>query len=204
MVNTVVDVSNNNPEVDWKRVKLAGVTGAYIKLTEGVTYNDPLAATHAAGAGRQKIPYGFYHYARPDHNNPDAEVKHIAKLLPKLRPQLRLALDLEDGVPVAGYGRWAHQFSQLCKEWLGHYPVFYSYPDYIERLRLQAPVGDGLWLASYGRNDGVEHPYVVPAPWKRAVMHQFSSECKVAGIVGFVDLSHAASLKPLRITQPAV
>src|SRR5262249_35936809 len=49
-------------------------------------------------------------------------------------------------------------------------------------MRLSSTVGSGLWLAASARNDGVEHPFTVPAPWRRPLMHRFSSRCRVVGL----------------------
>lgn len=196
-MSLLIDVSNLNGSVDWARVKATGIAGAYIKLTEGVNFDDPLAFKHAQGCDIEHLPYGFYHFARPDHNTAKQEVDHVRRRLGKHGSPLRLALDLEQGKPIPAYGEWAHEFSQRLHDYLGYFPVFYSYPYYIQGLKLTKTVGDGLWLASYSRNDGVEHPYVVPEPWKKAVMHQFSSQSRVTGVQGLVDLSYAKTLRSL-------
>jgi lysozyme len=196
---TVIDISNVNGAVDWDQIRGAGIDAAYIKLSEGVTFDDPQSVGHARAARGAGVPFGFYHFARPDNNTPEAEAAHVFRRLNGVQPDLRLALDMEQGNPKASYGDWAHRFSRAIHDRLGYYPVFYSYGAYIEGMRLSSAVGSGLWLAAYGRNDGVEHPFTVPAPWQRAIMHQFSSRCRVVGCGSFVDLSHARSLHPLRL-----
>jgi lysozyme len=196
---TVIDISNVNGAVDWNQVRGAGINAAYIKLSEGVTFDDPESIRHARAARDAGVPFGFYHFARPDNNEPEAEAAHVFRRLDGLEPDLRLALDMEQGNPRASYADWAHRFSQAVHARLGYFPVFYSYGPYIEAMELASAVGSGLWLAAYGRNDGIEHPFTVPAPWRRTIMHQFSSRCRVVGCGSFVDLSHASSLRPLRM-----
>lgn len=196
---TVIDISNANGAVDWNHVRGAGINAAYIKLSEGVTFDDPESIRHARAARDAGVPFGFYHFARPDNNEPEAEAAHVFRRLDGLEPDLRLALDMEQGNPRASYADWAHRFSQAVHGRLGYYPVFYSYGPYIEGMGLTSAVGSGLWLAAYGRTDGIEHPFRVPPPWQRAIMHQFSSRCRVVGCGSFVDLSHASSLRPLRM-----
>lgn len=198
---TVIDISNVNGSVDWNRVARSGIQGAYIKLSEGVTFDDPDSYAHARAASAAGVPFGYYHFAHPEHNTPEAEVQHVRRRLAgrKPAPALRLVLDFEQGTAQPAYGEWAHRFSQLLEAKLGYYPIFYSYGPYIQELRLAQPVGSGLWLASYGRNDGTEHPFDTPPPWKRVLMHQFSSNCRVGGCEHVVDLSHAPSLRPLRV-----
>jgi lysozyme len=196
---TVIDISNVNGSVDWNRLARAGIHGAYIKLSEGVSFDDPDSLTHAKAARKAGLPYGFYHFARPDNNAPEAEAQHVFRRLGRLRPDFRLVLDFEQGHAKTTYGDWAHRFSKAVHDRLGYYPVFYSYAPYIQEMKLTKPIGNGLWLASYGRDDGSEHPFVVPSPWKSTLMHQFSSRCRVIGCGSFVDLSHAKSLQPLRV-----
>jgi GH25 family lysozyme M1 (1,4-beta-N-acetylmuramidase) len=198
---TVVDISNVNGSVDWSRLARSGVQGAYIKLSEGVTFDDPDSYTHARGADRAGLPFGYYHFAHPEHNSPEAEAQHVLRRLSgrKPKPAFRLVLDFEHGSAQASYGDWAHSFSQTIRALLGHFPIFYSYGPYIQGLKLAKPVGSGLWLAAYGRNDGAEHPFDTPAPWKRVLMHQFSSNCRVGGCAHPVDLSHIRSLRTLRV-----
>jgi GH25 family lysozyme M1 (1,4-beta-N-acetylmuramidase) len=63
-------------------------------------------------------------------------------------------------------------------------------------MRPRTPIGSGLWLASYGPNDGKRHRYVVPAPWRVAVLHQYTSRGRIGGIYP-LDLNYAAKLQPL-------
>ena len=197
---TVVDISNVNGAVDWNRLARYGVQGAYLKLSEGVTFDDADSYAHAGHARAAGLKFGYYHFAHPENNSAEAEVEHVLRRLghgPK--PDLRLVLDFEQGTAQASYGEWAHAFSQAIGARVGHFPIFYSYGPYVQGMRLAKPVGSGLWLAAYGRNDGQEHPYDVPAPWKRVLMHQFSSNCRVGGCEHVVDLSHTRSLSLLQI-----
>jgi GH25 family lysozyme M1 (1,4-beta-N-acetylmuramidase) len=107
-------------------------------------------------------------------------------------------LDLEDGHAGPELVEWARAFNHAVHAELGVFPLFYSYASYIAAMRPAKPIGTGLWLASYGRNDGRDHGAAVPKPWRHYLLHQFSSRCRVQGCAGLVDLSHAPyGLKPL-------
>ena len=97
---------------------------------------------------------------------------------------------------------WSRNWNQAVLAGLGSGPLFYSYPYFIRYVPPRIPIGYGLWLASCGPNDGKRHPYVVPAPWKRAVMHQYTSRGRIGGIYP-LDLNYAAKLEPL-LAFPAV
>jgi lysozyme len=192
----VVDLSNNNerqvPADAFQRVT-QHVHGLYLKATEGANFVDRDYGRWRALAHNAGIYVGAYHFARPGHNPGDhgaeQEAKHFLGVIGELGDRdLKPALDLEVE-EISTVTAWARRFCQTVHQALGRY--FYSYPYYIEHLHAETPIGDGLWLASFGRNDGKEHPYVAPKPWHKVQLHQFSSRATVAGLVGTVDLSMA-------------
>lgn len=196
----VIDISNVNGPVDWARVAKQGIHAAFLKVTEGRTWVDATFDKHRTAAAKVGIHVGGYHFARPDHNDPISEARNFAHALGKIRAgELRPVLDFEtpSHLTSSQLNRWVRSFNQEVKRLTGVCPIFYSYPSFISGMRLSKPVGCGLWLASYDRNDGKEHPFTVPAPWKKVVAHQFSSRCRVGGCSGFVDLSSAKSINPL-------
>jgi lysozyme len=196
-VQLVVDVSNAQGQVDWKLVAAAGVHGAFYKATEGVHFVDAWQAHNRAGAAAAKIHAGAYHFARPDLNDAKDEADHFAAAIGTLHPfEMVPVLDLEvhGHVGVDDGVAWARAFNQRFRDHLGVWPIFYSYSAFIVGLDAKEPIGGGLWLANYGRNDGREHPATAPAPWRKTRLHQFTSAGRLAGVKGRVDLSHTSSL----------
>lgn len=196
----LIDLSSNQGSVDFARIKKAGVTGAWLKASEGRTWNDPVWASRARQARAAGLRVGGYHFARPDLNSPESEAQHFARVLGTIRRRdLRPVLDFEQATSLAPseLEAWARAFNHAFRFRTGLYPIFYSYPAYVAHMRPSKPIGAGLWLASYSRNDGKEHPFQIPAPWRKTVAHQFSSNCTVAGVPGRVDLSTARRLRPL-------
>jgi GH25 family lysozyme M1 (1,4-beta-N-acetylmuramidase) len=200
---TIIDVSNVNGPVDWAAVRRAGIEGAFIKATEGLTYNDGLFTTFRNAAAKSGVRIGAYHFARPD-NHPfgaESEAEHFCKVVKSLaRTDLKPVLDFEKDAPGLTDPQkvaWARTFNRTVKKRLGVIPIFYSYAAFINSLGATTPIGNGLWLAAYGKNDGKEYPVAAPPPWEKVVAHQFTSRGKLAGHAGYVDLSHAASIRPL-------
>lgn len=188
----VVDLSSNNRAPDWARLKRAGVSAAWLKASEGLTWNDPVFQSARKAANRAGVRVGAYHFARPDLHpyGGSSEAIHFSNVVKSVgRTDLRPVLDYERISSHGGDGAWIKNFNAVVKARLGVGPLFYSYPALVDSLRLSKPVGYGLWLAAYSRNDGKEHPYTIPAPWKKTVAHQFSSQCRIAGCEGVVDLS---------------
>lgn len=202
-MNLFVDLSSHNAIVDFKRLRDYGIEGVWHKASEGLSWNDPRFKDRQAGAAKYGMRFGAYHFARPDLHpkGAEAEALHFVHQVENIRfRDLRPVLDLEvegafDKLSPAELVQWARDFNQVVNRELDLVPMFYSYPYYIQKLKAVRPIGNGLWLASYGRNDGKEHPYVVPAPWVKDAAHQFTSNGTVPGVGGRVDLSRARSLR---------
>lgn len=61
------DVSVYQGDVDWDLLKKVGRTSfAYIKTSEGYGFNDPKWSRNRAEADRVGMPWGGYHFARPN------------------------------------------------------------------------------------------------------------------------------------------
>jgi lysozyme len=205
-----IDVSNVNGHVDWAAVAAAGPQYAFLKATEGISFTDKRFAAHREEAKAAGLRVGFYHYARPDlhPHGAAAEAAHFAHVVGTIGPgELRPVLDLETpaGISPAEMTTWAGTFLAELERLTGIRPIFYTYPDFIaSRMgHAQSLGGYPLWLASYGPNDGREHPFTIPSlAWRSAVVHQFSSRGRNPGISGFVDMNSAPELAGL-FARPA-
>lgn len=203
----VIDVSNVNGNVDFTAIKRAGIPAAFMKATEGLSFNDGRFAGFRKAAAAAGVRIGAYHFARPDRQpySPEQEADHFCKVVGTVgRTDLRPVLDFEVNaahLTAAEKIDWARKFNQRVKKRLGQIPIFYSYAALIHELAdafpFEKPIGNGLWLAAYGRNDGTPYPVMTPPPWKKVVAHQFTSRGRLAGHVGTVDYSQAPSLNAL-------
>src|SRR5690348_641437 len=57
-----IDVSAHQGQVDWAAVAGDGVSSAYLKATEGATFQDPAFATNWRGARAAGLEVGAYHF----------------------------------------------------------------------------------------------------------------------------------------------
>lgn len=186
----MIDLSNNNGTGhDFARAFQSGHRRLYLKATEGTTFRDRTSPLLAAAAHRAGFRVGAYHFAH-GLPSPREEFDHFAKSLPSIpvRLQLRPALDLEYSTARAALGAWAVEWLELCRRELGAEAIVYGNGPFLQACRFKRAPGS-LWLASYGRNDGKEHPYHVPAPWQKVAAHQYASQAKVPGIHGRCDVS---------------
>jgi lysozyme len=200
-VYLLADLSNNNPAVDLAKLAASRmVAGVYHKATEHDAFVDAFFSDRRREAARLGLRFGPYHFARPDRDpttrGARLEAQHFCDIVGKLgRRDLRPALDYETRADVDNLA-WIVQFNSVVKKSLGVWPLFYSYLSLIEELRLPRPVGDGLWLSMFGSDNGADHGFQTPAPWQHVAGHQFTSAGFLPGVVGHVDLTHAASLVP--------
>lgn len=188
----IVDLSSNNQEPNFPLLKRSGVDGVWLKATEGMSWRDPTFQRRREAANRAGLRVGAYAFARPDLHplDPQGEAHNFVQTVKSIgRTDLRPALDYEVRSEIKNDEGWVAAWNQVVKSRLNVGPVLYSYYGLLQELKFSKPRGYGLWLASYGRDDGVEHPFQVPAPWRKIAAHQFSSKCRVAGVPGLVDLS---------------
>ena len=105
-----IDVNANIP---FQSVK--GYEFVFIKFTEGVGYSSPAASKWVEQCRKDKVPYGLYHYARPDTgNNVSDEVEYFLAQLEKYPDCKAVALDWEDkSLRVKDGELWAYNW--LCE-----------------------------------------------------------------------------------------
>jgi lysozyme len=203
----LVDLSGRNWRLvnsrrHFERLRAARVRGALIKATEGATFVNERYRAYRRWALDVGMLVSPYHFAYPSGDDAQEEAEHFIRTVGKL-DQLRPVLDLEidPGELRAKLTLWSRRWNEAVVNGLRSEPLFYSYPYFIRHMRPRVPIGSGLWLASYGANDGKRHPYVVPAPWKEAVLHQYTSRGRIGGIYP-LDLDYTDKLQPLLAFPP--
>lgn len=202
-MSLIIDVSSNNHSVDYAVAKKAGLNGVFVKATEGTGYINPRFYSEFVNARKAGLYVGAYHFARPDQHTavPEADFfvsviqGHYDNKVDTFKP----ALDYEqhNNLTPREQVAWIKTFNQRVKQKLSLLPIFYSFSSFIEYLDFRPPVGNGLWLANFGENDGTRHPVKTPKPWKKVHLHQYTSVGALPGVVGHVDKSYAPSLTPL-------
>lgn len=192
----IVDLSSNNKKPNFKLLA-QHVQGVWLKATEGVTYVNPTYHAWKDEAEHYGLRVGAYHFARPA-DSAVASARRFCDVVAVSRRDLRPVLDFEtwdDALTPAQHETWARTFNNVLIQELGQIPAFYSYGPFIARLGLKTPIGNGLWEANYGRNDGKDYAFAVSHPWRRVIAHQFTSRATVVGCPQPVDLSYAPRLR---------
>lgn len=197
---TIIDVSNHQGDVDFVKVKRSGVTGVWLKATEGLTFDDKTYLKNRDEARAAGLRVGAYHFARPDRQpyDPQGEARHFSEVSGKpgrrdLKPVLDFEVQSKD-LSRAQHVAWARSFNVEYKKRRGIIPMFYSYQYLVQWLGPTTPIGNGLWLANYGANDGKPFSVQAPYPWKKVTAHQYTSNGTVPGVAGECDVSTAPRL----------
>ena len=184
-----IDVSSNNDSssasIDWNAVAASGQGFAWTKATEGSNYINPDLRHNAAGIQAAGMVRGFYHFARPDNNSPQAEVDFFLRAVGDLAPGDLVALDLEVG--SGDLRAWAESWVSYCQEQIGFTPMLYSGTWFLQPHNcLYSPILSkcGLWLSGYQENMPS-----VPGMWNGIALWQFTDKAVVPGVPSAVDQS---------------
>ena len=198
-----IDISHwQDGNIDYAAAKAAGVKFIYHKATEGRTYSDPNYARRRAEAKKAGIPFGAYHFARPNFNSAKDEARRFLKVADPEPGDMIPVLDLEVNekkMSRAALTRWVGNFLEVFHR-KGIKVMIYTPFD------LNKTFGAPLWVARY--NNAMLAPRV-PSPWKTWDVWQFSDgvygKPNFAPGVGKVDLNTlntGVTVKELRIPKP--
>src|SRR5438552_1576421 len=118
-----VDVSNHNGTIDWHTVANAGSQFAYVKATEGTTFNDRYYNANIQGAKNAGLMVGSYHYFR--RGDPQGQARHFLARVSALSPgDLPPALDYEEAECILSE---AHTWCDIIEQALGRQVLLYTY-----------------------------------------------------------------------------
>ena len=196
-----IDVSGYQKDIDWQKVKDAGIDFAILKIgninarePDG-WYTDSYFQRNVTECERLGIPYGVYAYSYA--KNADDAVKgadHIIALLKGHNPTLPVYLDLEDNsIKDTDHASIAKAFCNTISA-AGYTPGIYASASWFKNI-LTDPCftnsGWGIWTAQYWygqRYDaslglGPEYPAKFDC-W------QYSCLSTVPGIDGYCDINY--------------
>ena len=170
------DFSGNNTQ---NPEDMAGLQFMIIKATEGKTFTnlklmEYLYAINKNYKSRMYAPYlGYYHYARPENNNPEEEARKFYSTVKPYLPAL-LAVDVEgDALKVNGLSGWVNRFEDEINRLSGGKGklILYTSQSYANSNLFHGCKHMPLWVARY-RADS----YGKVGLFKDVVMWQFTSQ----------------------------
>ncbi|MGW8957192.1 GH25 family lysozyme [Paenibacillus sp. NPDC055715] len=185
-----IDVSHYNGNIDWQQVAAAGKTFAFIKATEGKTYQDNLFLANVQGARDANILVGAYHFLNATTTDgARQEAANFARAIESAGGRLDLppVLDYENnpkGLTPAQISEVAHAFLDETEKLTGRLPIVYTGNVFASKFDPTFSMYK-LWVARYSTT---QKPTAVPA-WNNWWAWQYSSTGSVPGIRGNVDLN---------------
>jgi GH25 family lysozyme M1 (1,4-beta-N-acetylmuramidase) len=168
-----MDVSSHQGAVNWTTAKANGARFAYVKATEGTTYQNPQFAQQYNGSANVGMIRGAYHFALPDRSSGATQGNFFVShgggwsadgiTLPP-------AIDLEYnpygascyGLSKAAMVAWIHDIANTVKARTGRDATFYTSTSWWT-LCTGNNAGfsaNPLWIPRYGSSVGT-----LPAGW---------------------------------------
>lgn len=191
MLNAVIDISHHQSNIDFAKVKAAGIIGIIHKATGSSGFYDKMFPTNKIKALDAGLLWGAYHWAGGE----DSPEDQASQFLDYVKPDGKTLLALDYEPNVAGGHRLgpdmtpvqAEAFMNAVNRATGRYPLLYTgmamaphFPNVP-----QCP----LWWARYN-----DEPKGIPATiWNTWTFHQYTGDGlgpqphTVDGINGPVD-----------------
>lgn len=203
-----VDVSYHNGTVDWAKVKAAGQSFAFVRVSDGTKFYDSQFVRNYAETRKQGLARGVYQFFRPA-QDPIAQADLLITKINQnggLQPgDLPPVLDLE-----AGDGQTAAVIVARAKQWVakvqaafGVTPIVYTAAYFSNTYVGNAFSSHPLWVANYQTSCPT-----VPNGWANWHFWQNSESGTVAGVSGAVDTNlfqgDLAALKALTVKAPVL
>lgn len=187
-----IDISKWQAGIDLSKIDTDFVI---CKATEGVGYTDKNCDGFYQQAKRLGKKLGVYHFARPDlGNSAIAEADWFLKETKGYHKEAILVLDWESGDLTNA--RWAKAWLDRVYEKTGVKPIIYMSASVLKRADWSsvANADYGLWVASYGTNDGTAQKSVFnnyPLKyWSFYALWQYTSKGRLNGYNGNLDLNY--------------
>jgi lysozyme len=183
-----IDVSKYQGDIDWRRVKRAGIVFAFARVSDGLDVRDEYFEANWKAMKRVHIRRGAYQYFRAS-LDPLAQADLFVDAVHKAgRPDLPLVADVEtdDGADPDTLQTNLQSWLERVEKRTRRRPIIYTSPAMGERLGGKFAAYP-LWVAHYE----TECPRL-PEGWRRWTFWQRNSHGRVKGIAGDVDLDHFA------------
>lgn len=148
-----IDVSVWQKDVDWERVKAAGIDFAFLRISNHYL-EDYTFETKYVNAAKAGIPVGVYCYSRAaDAKEAAAEAETVIKILNGRKLDYPIAMDLEDSAQAklgkTALAEMVEAFKDVVEK-AGYQFLLYSYTTFLNaNVDTSRLAGIDLWIARY-------------------------------------------------------
>ena len=173
-----IDISHHQKNLDSKII--TGADFVIMKASEGKSFKDPMLdkfynLIHGSDDGlpdSNKL-YGFYHYARPEKNDPIPEAKQFVKLVRHHAGEAMYCLDWE-GVATKYPVEWILEWMSYVENETGVKPLLYVSESQVKKYQKVAERDYGLWVAKWSIRKPNIKPWNIWALWQYTVDHKLN------------------------------
>lgn len=149
-----IDISHHNStQISTGALNITTPDFVIMKATEGRSYQDPKLYLYLAKIDKERQGFGFYHYARPELNSPEAEAQNFLHHVGDYAGDALYALDIEGKsftLSDRALAVWILEWCRYVEDETGVLPLVYTgtegllkFGDAILRENI------GLWFARY-------------------------------------------------------
>jgi len=190
-----IDISNYQKGINLVQMKANGVSIVYLKVTEGLTWDDDCMLTFYNETMRLGLKIGFYHFIRT--NDPVAEAKKFISRIKNLHADCLYMIDAERRDEAKGVSARIRAFSDYMAS-QGYPCCLYTYLDFYNTEILPIARNIPFWVAKYGGT----RPNIKSVAWQYSEANNLDLDIFDNGIlldkpVNIVLTSQSASTKPI-------
>jgi lysozyme len=179
-----IDVSHYQAAISWDCIARQNMSFAFVKATEGATFQDTLFCFNWEEMKRVEMKRGAYHFFRP-RTPAHEQARHFTELVEMKEGDLPPVLDVEvlDGVSKVQLITAMRTWLYLVELKYNIKPIIYTnikfYNKYLAGHFAEYP----LWIARYNTREPV---LACGRDW---LFWQYGSQGRIEGIDGFVDFN---------------
>jgi lysozyme len=180
-----IDISHHKGKVNWEQVAQAGVSFAFAKATEGITFVDKRFVENWQAMKDFGLIRGAYHYFRAL-QDPHQQADHFLSQVTLQPGDLAPVLDVEN---INNNSATRDQWINGVQTWLNHVqqttgrtPIIYTRANFWNNKLTTGFGSFPLWVAHYE----VQSP-TIPNGWTRWSFWQHTDKGSIPGVNGLVD-----------------
>lgn len=181
-----IDVSEWQGNINFARVKEAGIEMVYIRAGQGFSYEDAQFERNYEEARRNGLKIGVYHYMTARSvEDAKLQAQFFVSLISGKQIDCKLAMDFESfgSLNRSQINEIAVAYMEEVKRLSGKEVVVYSNTYDAKYVFNSEVANEPLWVAQYGVSEPQDN-----GNWKNWVGYQYSSTGRISGISGNVDL----------------
>lgn len=181
-----IDVSDYQPNINWRSVASAGISFAIIKATEGRSFVAEVFPRYWRETKENGLIRGAYHFFRPA-SDVRQQAENFLRTVKLEDGDLPPVLDIEttDGVDALTIRERMAQWLTILEEETGILPIVYTYPGFWDSLGSRGFTDHPLWIAHY---TNAPQP-IIPGAWNSWIFWQYTDRGQLYGVPGNLDVN---------------